>query len=333
MANLFNKTGFGKQANALARNAKSQLSSSINSVKSSLGFGSDPHKNYLSKESEDSLSPLIYPLDLDFANGYHGISFRVDDRDNMFSRSIYFPCPPNISFNDSATYSTIDLNTIGNIIKNEVDSGASNRDLATITAGVLKSGGEAVRNLKTAEIAKAVGSSLPIIPESIRGTSRVLGRRIFNPNTNTTFTGNSIRSFIFSFKMVASSAEESRRVNDIHRLFRKYVYADSDPTTQNLILRFPPKWHIRFPDRNGSDNTFIPRIYECYLVSVETNFNSTTNAFHADGAPLEVDMSLTYQETRVLTRADIENMAMYKTGGGIDIGELTVTEDQSNLGI
>jgi len=330
MANLFKKTGFGKQANALARNAKSQLSSSVNSVKSSLGFGSDPHKNYLSKQSS---SPLIYPLDLDFANGYHGISFTVEDNDNKFYQSVFFPCPPNIAFNDSATYSTIDLNTIGNIVKNEVDSGASNRDLASITASVLKSGGEAVQNLKAAEIAKAVGSSLPIVPESVRGTTQVLGRRIFNPNTNTTFTGNSIRSFTFSFKMVASSAEESRRVNEIHRLFRKYVYADSDPTTQNLILRFPPKWHINFLDRHGADNTFIPGIYECYLVSVETNFNSTTNAFHADGAPLEVDMSLTYQESRVLTRTDIDDMAKYKDTSSVRIGKLRVADDQSNLGI
>ena len=308
----------------LFKQAKSRLSSSVNTVKSSLGFEiSNPHrlpKNYLGQGSEDSASPLIYPLDLDFTKGYHGISFRVDDRDNQFSRSVYFPCPPNISFNDSATYSTIDLNTIGNIIKNEVDSGASNRDLASITADVLKRGAGAVQNLKAAEVAKAVGSSLPIVPGSVRGTSQVLGRRIFNPNTNTTFTGNSIRSFTFSFKMVASSEEESRRVNEIHRMFRKYVYADSDPSTQNLILRFPPTWNIQFLDL-GRENPFIPRIYECYLVSVETNFNSTTNAFHKDGAPLEVDMSLTYQETRVLTRADIDALARYSVSG-IDIHKL-----------
>ena len=60
-------------------------------------------------------------------------------------------------------------------------------------------------------------------------------------------------------------------------------------------------------DKNGAKNDFVPEIFDCYLVSLETTFNSTTNTFHGDGAPLEVDINLSYQETRVLNRADIEN--------------------------
>ena len=49
----------------------------------------------------------------------------------------------------------------------------------------------------------------------------------------------------------------------------------------------------------------MPKIMDTYLVNCTTTYNSTTNAFHEDGQPVEVDMSLTFQETRPLTRHDL----------------------------
>ena len=52
----------------------------------------------------------------------------------------------------------------------------------------------------------------------------------------------------------------------------------------------------------------MPRIHKCFLNSVETNYNPSTNIYFDNGAPVEIDMSVTYQETRALTRDDIETM-------------------------
>lgn len=310
MANLLNLSGVTKQANALARNAKSQLSSSINSIKGGLGLGSGPSKNFLASESG---APLYFPIDLDLTTGPHTVKFKVKPNGKGEpSQSVYFPCPANISFNDSATYNTIDLNTLGGTLKTAADEGLSQGQGALGIAGnVLKRGTETVKNLKGSEVAAAAASNLPPLPfpgqAGVRAAGRQLGKTIFNPNTNTTFTGNAIRTFSFSFKMISSSDKESQRIIKIHNLFRKYAYADSDPTTNNLFLKFPPTWEIEFMDKGGARNVFIPKIFDCYLISLETNFNSTTNMFHGDGAPLEVDVNLTYQETRVLNRSDIVN--------------------------
>ena len=40
----------------------------------------------------------------------------------------------------------------------------------------------------------------------------------------------------------------------------------------------------------------------CYLINMTTAFNSSSNMFHADGSPSEVDLSLTFQETKLITR-------------------------------
>ena len=56
----------------------------------------------------------------------------------------------------------------------------------------------------------------------------------------------------------------------------------------------------------------LPKIFSCYLTNCAVTFNATQNSFHqTDGsqqAPVEVDMNVTFQETRALTRPDVELM-------------------------
>ena len=77
-------------------------------------------------------------------------------------------------------------------------------------------------------------------------------------------------------------------------------------------MKYPPVWTIK--SFNGSErNMYIPGIYGCYLTGLNSTYNSGTNIFHADGSPIEIDIGLTFQETKVLTRAEIEKL---NTGEG-----------------
>ena len=38
---------------------------------------------------------------------------------------------------------------------------------------------------------------------------------------------------------------------------------------------------------------------------MQTTYNSTTNAFHDKGQPVEIDIALTFQEVKALTREDL----------------------------
>jgi hypothetical protein len=49
----------------------------------------------------------------------------------------------------------------------------------------------------------------------------------------------------------------------------------------------------------------MPTIKECYLLSLNTTYNSTSNAFHDKGQPVEVDIAVTFQEVKALTRGDL----------------------------
>ena len=53
----------------------------------------------------------------------------------------------------------------------------------------------------------------------------------------------------------------------------------------------------------------LPSIFASYLQNFNATFNTTAPTWYKDGAPLEVDISMTYQESRALERNDIENLS------------------------
>ena len=293
-------SGLGK----LARNAGSQLSSSVSSIGKNLTKTKLDVPGYLSSKNSDG---LIYPLVLRGQPNVNIIEFKAYENSGagINQHHIWFPCPANIAINDSATYNTIDLGSIGGVAAAALSGVKSGSGVSGIASGIGTQISEARKNFKGGELASGALQALPV-GDQIRGASKLSSRVLLNPNTNTTFSGNSLRSFTFAFKMIAHSADEAEMIRKIHSKFRSFVYADSRSNAQNLLLAFPPTWTIRFLDGNLHENKFIPKIYSCYLVSIESSFNSTTNMFHRDGAPLEVDVSMSYQETRTLTRTDID---------------------------
>jgi hypothetical protein len=300
MANPIRLSSIGKQANALVRNAQSQATSSIDAVKSSLGFSKkNAPANYLSSQSTDS---YVFPIDLRGQPNVSTVKFTAYDKgtDGVKQHSIFFPCPANISINDSATYNVVDLGTIGGAVSSAFQKSDS---LESFSKNIAAQANTSKQNFKIGQVLNAAIQKSPL-PDEVKGASKLASRSLTNPNSNTTFSGNAIRSFTFSFKMIANSADEAELVRKIHSKFRKFAYADA----AGAYLTFPPTWTITFYNGKGEENEYIPKIFSCYLVSVESTLNSTTNMFHADGAPLEVDINISYQETRVLNRQDIINL-------------------------
>lgn len=281
---------FGRIKNLIG----SEINGAINSIREQLSFNIGSFKiGY-----ETGVEGLMYPMELRDQPDRPCIEFTAYDTSSgqVDQKTVWFPCPSGIQINDQAAYNTIDLGAFGAAISAKAEGGGL---LGTLGAGLKQAG-----SMKGGEIATLAAGKLGGIGDKVAFNAKA----IQNPNTNTNFTGNPVRSFSFAFKMIARSEKEAQQIKKIHSTFRKYTYADSNGNQQNLTLRYPPVWRIRFLDGQKNENQYIPKIHSCYLLGVQSTFNSTAPTFHTDGSPLEVEVSLTYQESRALTRYDIENL-------------------------
>lgn len=152
-----------------------------------------------------------------------------------------------------------------------------------------------------------------------------------DPNIRTLFRGVGIRNFQFQFKFLASSKDEAQEVENIIKRFRYYAYPESILLTQEanftVGFKFPNPFQIYvkyrgkptpiYSTNEETEEKYIsgvdfpesvqigPKLKTCYLTNVTTNYNPTTMAFHADGKPVEIDLSLSFTEQTTLNRKDI----------------------------
>lgn len=202
--------------------------------------------------------------------------------------------PQGVSIPDAAAYTTMDLGLLGGIeasgnkiIGGDKDGGLTQADVVGQASSI--------GTIVGAKLGQAGAGA------AFGGMSALRAGVASNPYTETQYTGSNIRSFGFTFKLVSESAEEADTALAIENFFRDSMYPEeSGPFT----LKYPDRFKIEFYT-GDKINKFMPFINECYLVSFNTTYNSTTNAFHKDGQPVEIDIAATFQETKALTRKNL----------------------------
>jgi hypothetical protein len=55
------------------------------------------------------------------------------------------------------------------------------------------------------------------------------------------------------------------------------------------------------------ENKNLIKFGRAYLTAINVNYNQTSPTFYEDGMPSEIDLSLTFQETKAISREDIKN--------------------------
>ena len=250
--------------------------------------------------------PLIFPPTLAIGDQDRPvIVFKAISRGAKNDTHIIFPIPQALQFSDSAAYGTNEVGFSGSIILN-----------AGRAAGGLDASFKNVVNQVQSSLPSDFNSLAGFIgSETLSGGNRsavgVATGTTLNKNIVTEFSGVGTRQFTFQFKLISGSAVESNTIRDIINTFRAGLY----PEGNSLQLKYPPTWTINFT--KGKDEiSYIPKIFGTYLTTMSTAYNNSMNLFHEDGSPVEVDLQVTFMETRALTLADIKSLEKdpYKDG-------------------
>ena len=168
--------------------------------------------------------------------------------------------------------------------------------------------------LITAAVGKITGESVSL--DDFLGSTRGV---ILNPNTELLFSGFDLRNFSLNYKLVPRSANEADQIEKIIRTFKKAMLPSANSGAEAIKKAIDQKDfqanYIKVPDvcrvsfmRGGGLNPNVPQYKMCAITGVDINYTPDgAYATTEDGRMVAYQLSLNFQETKLIFREDIQN--------------------------
>lgn len=204
------------------------------------------------------------------------------------TRRVSLYLPVGLQFRDNVAYENTDL----------LSGGVAGAIAAASSAA------EGLRGAASQEQASLAAVRVAQKNQEVGNIARAASRITTNPNSRALFKSVALREFAFTFKFLPCSAKEAEEVKNIIQLFREELYpSDIRDAGISLGYRFPNRFRIEI-EYNGKEVT--NKILPCFLRDVSVTYNPSTMAMHDDGNFSEIDMSVSFTESRTLDRKQIE---------------------------
>jgi len=142
----------------------------------------------------------------------------------------------------------------------------------------------------------------------LTGTKDILARTegaVMNPNMELLFSGPSLRSFTFSWKLSPRDERESMTIMRIIRLFKQSMAAKT--TKSQLFLKAPNTYKLQFVSPNGMKGThrFLPKVKECAMVDFGVNYTPDGSYMTYDNSSMvSYEMAMSFQEIEPIYNSD-----------------------------
>jgi hypothetical protein len=148
-----------------------------------------------------------------------------------------------------------------------------------------------------------------------KGVASKLAGRAINPMATQVFEGVSLREFTLNWELVPKSPSEAKQIESIIRFFsiKSRPSAGGDA---RYILKFPHEFTVEFGlgkrSEDGNTNKYLFKTKKCVLknVSIDPTVIGQFSAFGKStgyhGMPFKHGLSLSFQETQIVTAEDME---------------------------
>ena len=234
-------------------------------------------------------------------SSYHNTTKRITD-----SVAIYLP--PNVQDTTTASYTGAATGVIGaaaaggfGLVRN-----MANKDYEAAARGVVESAkaivGEAAIKAAT-EIAEGLTGA-----EGTRGLINKAFGQADNPYMEVLFDAMQLRTFSYNFTFSPKNKQETEDVQKIIALFRFHMSPELKGAA-NRFLTLPSEFdiHYMYQDQAGqaSENDFYNKIATCVCTGCDVNYTPDGVKSFEGGAPTKITMTLSFQETELLTKERI----------------------------
>ena len=221
--------------------------------------------------------------------------------------------PPSIVYNEGAQWASESIGAAGNFVKGAIKDGSITKLLQEFGAGMVKEVGIAAAIGGTAKIAGILSAAgLGALGQGVPGAIGSAGRIVENPYEEQLFKGIGFRVFNFQFEFNPVSREEYDMVKRIITMFRKHSRPTFTIDNDNqAFFSYPNEFRIEFLHLNSEltsyeINQHLPKIHNCVLTNITTNYTPDQWRAHVDGEPNSILVQLAFNETVKITQQDVE---------------------------
>ena len=149
-----------------------------------------------------------------------------------------------------------------------------------------------------------------------------IGGQVLNPNTELLYNGPDLRNFTLNFRLVPRNIDkEEATILDIIKTFKKAMLPAASASSNAQLDSIRPEGEekplafIGVPDLvkvtffvQGQISTTLPRFKMCSIISTDVNYTPDGSyATYTSGNPVAYDLSISFQETKVVYRENIGN--------------------------
>ena len=263
-------------------------------------------------KSETSGESLVFPADLRqlaqlimFKPMTYSRKKRKMAAQEFRKGAISLPIPGNFSTAYSTAYSDTELGTLtpaGERIGQSL-SGASIVD--EIRAGMRWEASKLVQDvlgtIKGAGTAAAINAATSINPGLRASVSLNRGIAV-NPHLALVFNGVGFRTHQFSYKFTAKNPTESNILQNIIKRFKIHMHPALD--TAGFEFVYPDQFYIKVIGTAG----YTFQIGRSVLTDFSVNYNGSgiPAFFEQTGAPVEIEITMTFKEIDIITRDELE---------------------------
>lgn len=282
-----------------------------------------------------TVKTLIFPLDLDDEHYiiYNAVDRRRPQRDAWGTKNttttIVLPIPSNLATGYQAQYNNKSLGAFGAMAAGRVgadDLQQASTDLSKLVSDKIDGAVKAIQTGDTDALATAagilgpgaaalaggvIGGPLLAALGAAGSAGQVLsglGVReglALNPHMATLFEGVGFREHNFTYNFIARNSLESRMIRKIINAFKWHMHPNM--TAGTLAFEYPQEFTIEFAE---AIQPWLYKMESCVLKSFNVTYNgeNTPLFFETTGAPVSIQIQLGFQETKILTKDDLDNL-------------------------
>jgi hypothetical protein len=128
--------------------------------------------------------------------------------------------------------------------------------------------------------------------------------QVYNNHMEVMFTGMGFRQFQFDFKFFPRTQAESDQINTIIKQFKYHMHPELKSDAGSYFVP-PSTYEIGI---NGKGAQYYNKYKESALIDMSVNYTGGGVAaqFDKSGAPVEIDLSLTFKELEYNTKTDVD---------------------------